>query len=99
MPYFLNSFKKHDVSEFPGVLVPLQQAQHRGSVSSRRFSLKPTPQTKDEKDEKSLRTGSISPVRDGSTTGLTLETLKAEIEADLAASDSKSAYDRTSHGT
>lgn len=31
MPYFINPFQKHNVSEFPGVLVPLGQASHRRS--------------------------------------------------------------------
>ncbi|KAK7540145.1 major facilitator superfamily domain-containing protein [Phyllosticta citricarpa] len=31
MRYFINPFHKHDVSEFPGVLVPLGQAPHRRS--------------------------------------------------------------------
>ena len=34
MPYFLNPFKKHDVSEFPGVLIPLEQAHRPVSASS-----------------------------------------------------------------
>lgn len=35
MPFFINPFQKHDVSEFPGVLVPLEKANRRPSVISK----------------------------------------------------------------
>jgi hypothetical protein len=76
MPYFLNPFKKHDVSEFPGVLVPLQQARHRSSVISKIEST-------DTRDDTSI----------GSA--LTIDSLKAEIESDLAASGVNGSYDST----
>lgn len=93
----MNPFKKHDVSEFPGVLVPLERAHHRNSIASqRRSSIVSQLSRKSEKDEKAEKADSDS----GSgmvTVGLTIESLKAEIEADLAASDtSRSSYDRMS---
>ena len=32
MPIFMNPFQKHDVSDFPGVYVPLEQSQRNASV-------------------------------------------------------------------
>lgn len=107
MPYFLNPFKKHDVSEFPGVLVPLHQAEHRNSIVSQRGLSLTSPPSQADQDEKNSRKDSDSRsgdvslsagVTNGVTTGLTVELLRAEIEADLAASDSKTAYDRKSCG-
>jgi hypothetical protein len=97
----LNPFKKHDVSEFPGVLVPLDEAPHRGSITNTRHKSSPTrlPGEKGEGDEKSAhkdedaRSGSPS-IAAGNTIGLTLEQLRAEIEEDVAAGDTQSAYDR-----
>lgn len=101
---FINPFKSHDVSEFPNVLIPLDQATHRGSISShRRVSLAALDRredktaTKENKPEDSPR----EPENDASSGvvnhGMTLESLKAEIEADVAASDTDTPYDRTSH--
>jgi hypothetical protein len=89
----LNPFKKHDVSEFPGVLVPLDQAPHRASIAATRN------ETLDEKslhkDEDSF-SGSPSTHTD-TTVGLTLEQLRAEIDEDVAAGDIQTAYDRKSY--
>jgi hypothetical protein len=80
MPYFLNPFKKHDVSEFPGVLVPMAQAPHRRSVVSMTES-------------KESRKDSSEDVP-ATDVGLTIDGLRAEVEADLAAFGVDSAYDR-----
>ncbi|KAF2736391.1 sugar transporter [Polyplosphaeria fusca] len=92
MPNFMNPFKKHDVSEFPGVLVPLQQSTHRNSVDARRrssiTSIGGGRKSHTEKDD--------SDAASGVTEGFTIEMLKAEIEADLAASDEQTAYDKKS---
>ncbi|KAF2453449.1 major facilitator superfamily domain-containing protein [Lineolata rhizophorae] len=77
MPYFINPFHKHDVSEFPGVLVPMGQAPRHASVISKQESFE-----------------SDDPNRPAHK--LTVESLKAEVEADLAASGVDSAYDRKS---
>lgn len=95
MLQFTNPFKKHDVSEFTGVLVPLQQAHHRASVSSipgRRASVASSSPRSDEKDEEKRDSDSTHAV----TTGLTLEMLKAEVDSDLAAADMNTPYDRKS---
>jgi len=76
----LNPFKKHDTSEFPGVLIPLQQAHHRASIVSKEF----------EKAESDVSDG------DNIVHGLTIENLRAEIESDLSAGGLDSAYDRKS---
>jgi hypothetical protein len=91
MQLFVNPFKKHDVSEFPDVLVPLQQAPHRASTASQQqTSIVSVPSCKFDKSEKAESdTGSIF------VNGLTIERLKAEVEADLAASELQSSYDRT----
>lgn len=84
MPYFINPFHKHDVSEFPGVLVPLAGVPHRGnSVSSK-------PGAHDEANREKESTGSSE-----WSGGLTIDALRAEIDNDLAAGGVNTAYDRT----
>ncbi|EOD43656.1 putative sugar transporter protein [Neofusicoccum parvum UCRNP2] len=83
MPYFLNPFHKHDVSEFPGVLVPLASAPHR------RSSVVSKTESPDDAAEKSTGSSSWSG-------GMTVEALKAEIDADLVAGGVNTAYDRKS---
>lgn len=73
MPYYLNPFAKHDISEFPDVHIPLQRAVRHQSVVS-----------KAEKD------GDTDTSSEG---GLTIESLRAEVEADLAAGGLNTAYD------
>ncbi|OAL47177.1 MFS general substrate transporter [Pyrenochaeta sp. DS3sAY3a] len=97
---FINPFKSHDVSEFPGVLVPLDEATHTSISSHQRTSIATSDRresdqaTKEEKPESTP----IRPESDASSGivnhGLTIEALKAEIEADVAASDTATAYDR-----
>jgi hypothetical protein len=102
---FVNPFKKHDISEFPGVLVPLDQANHRPSVAPapapvHRASLATSEQHESEKadNDKAKDSTDRRPDSDASSgivnNGLTREALKAEIEADLAANDTDTAYDR-----
>lgn len=78
---FTNPFKKHDVSEYPNVVIPLAQAQRRNSTTSK------------EKNDDSSRASSDG-VQSGS--GRTLEDLRAEIDSDLAAGGHDTAYDRKS---
>ena len=88
MPIFLNPFAKHDVSDFPNTYVPLSQAQRHGSVAHA------------EALEKLRVSGEDSPRLDekkGARPGgddLTLEALRAEVEADLATGGHDTAYDR-----
>lgn len=78
---FTNPFKKHDVSEFPNVVIPLAQAQRRNSTTSK------------EKTDDSSRASSDG-VHSGSA--MTIEDLRAEIDSDLAAGGHDTAYDRES---
>lgn len=103
MPFFLNPFKKHDLDDFPDAFVPLERARHRSSIVSnnRRLSLIQSSAPPADHDEKSSRKDSdarsgTASVQPGYTVGLTVDSLRAEIEGDLAAADSKSAYDRKS---
>ncbi|KAI9682203.1 MAG: hypothetical protein M1817_000257 [Caeruleum heppii] len=89
MPIFVNPFKKHDVNEYPGVLVPLQSAPRHPSIV--------------EKHDANLKDGA-APGSDGELgtrsssdySPFTIEGLRAEIDEDLAASGINSAYDRKS---
>lgn len=91
MPYFLNPFAKHDVSEFPGVLVPLQDAR-RHSVVTDKYDEKADKVAKLDSPGDAEREGGIS----GNTayTPYTLEGLRAEIDEDLQSGGVNSAYDR-----
>ena len=93
MPIFLNPFRKHDVSDFEGVYVPLANSQRHHSVvaayDDRKNSLTKDPSL----DEKGLK---ITPSPENSYSAYTLEGLRAEIELDLAASGHDTAYDRKS---
>ena len=93
---FINPFKKHDVSEFPGVLVPLDEDTHRASMSV------PVP-VHDESDKEKPKSEDGHPSRPPSDAGsgivnhgMTKEKLKQEIIADVAAADQDTPYDRTS---
>lgn len=81
---FINPFAKHDVSEFPDVLIPLEQAQRHHSVASATNG-----DTRKSSGEGSMdkEKADYSPPQEdaaGQPT-LTLESLRAEIELDLAA--------------
>jgi hypothetical protein len=112
----LNPFKKHDVSEFEGVLVPLSEAEHLNAsiVPHAQTNIASTPGN--EADEKKLekdankqnddleRNSSAPSVRGGTarsghTIGLTIQDLRAEVEMDVAANDTHSAYDSKSRGS
>jgi hypothetical protein len=87
----INPFAKHDVSEYPGVLIPMAQARRHSSIVS-------------EKSTKSAEAGepAADDASSSSSTGgqapmpLTIESLRAEIEDDLAAGGHDTAYDRKS---
>jgi hypothetical protein len=94
---FVNPFKSHTVDEFPDVLVPLDDTTHRGSISTQhqRGSLATSEKTKkdDERADGLTRSESNAP-SDVVNHGMTVAALRAEIEADLAASDTDTPYDR-----
>ena len=77
----MNPFAKHDVSEFPGVLVPLAGPSRQRSE---------TP-AKDEKPADSDDTSSQASHQAGV---LTLESLAAQVDEDIAKYGHDSAYDR-----
>ncbi|KAL8703128.1 MAG: hypothetical protein Q9201_003687 [Fulgogasparrea decipioides] len=88
MPVFLNPFRKHDVSDFDGVFVPLANAQRHHSVVSAHNDKKHS-QDGGFAEEKKLE----SPT---AYSAFTVEGLRAEIELDLAASGHDTGYDRKS---
>ncbi|KAI4685101.1 hypothetical protein J4E81_008914 [Alternaria sp. BMP 2799] len=96
---FVNPFKAHHVDEFPGVHVPLDDSTHRASVASThpRASLAATEKTtKDDKPEDGLTRPDSNASSGVVNHGLTVAALKAEIEAEVAASDNDTPYDRKS---
>lgn len=78
------------MSEFPGVLVPLDESTHRASVSSA------VPNETDK--AKSEGSEPMRPASDAGSGivnhGMTKESLKQEIIADVAAADQDTPYDR-----
>jgi hypothetical protein len=92
---FVNPFKSHDVSEFPGVLRPLDEASHRASVSVPTRTARPASLKSEKDDKPDVPTRPDSDASSGIVNhGMTLEALKAEIIADVAASDTDTPYDR-----
>ncbi|KAL8951763.1 MAG: hypothetical protein Q9222_002284 [Ikaeria aurantiellina] len=88
----MNPFRKHDVSDFEGVYVPLASSQRHHSVVTAHDERKKSI-VGDEKEEKQLE----SPSDPGNGySAYTVEGLRAEIELDLAASGHDTSYDRKS---
>jgi hypothetical protein len=81
----LNPFSKHDHSNFPGVLIPLSDAQRHPSIAAGAEEKKLDMVDSDEK-------GTSLPSAQYST--LTIEALRADVETDVAASGIDTAYDR-----
>ncbi|KAF1921820.1 major facilitator superfamily domain-containing protein [Ampelomyces quisqualis] len=98
---FVNPFKSHDVSEFPGVLQPLDQAPQRASITTNQrapiaAAEREKPNKDDEPKDDVLRRPDSYASSGIVNHGMTLEALKAEILADVAASDTDTPYDRKS---
>ena len=101
MPYFLNPFAKHDVSEFPGVFQPLSEAHRNPSV----VAAHEAKFGKEDSSDKDVEDGKLDISKESSSLGVskgvnqysayTVEGLKAEIDADLAAFGHDTVYDRT----
>lgn len=87
MPMFMNPFAKHDVSEFPGVLVPLSQAQRHSSAVL-------MAKKKDDKEGLSPPSSEKGERRSSTYNIYTIEGLRAEVEADVAAGGHSTTYDR-----
>jgi hypothetical protein len=99
----LNPFKKYDLDDFPDVFVPLANAPRHPSViaeNRRRSSIAATLKGDAPTHEKTLNgKGGLTKPDSKDNPGsddepFTLEQLRAEIEADIAASGHDTAYDR-----
>jgi hypothetical protein len=95
MPFF-NPFRKHDQTTFHGVVIPLSSAPSHARPESPALEKKGSP--KEKPDDSSLdkapsqENGSAASIPERSH--LTIESLRAEIESDVAASGHDTAYDR-----
>ena len=86
----MNPFKKHDVSDFPDVYVPLAQAtRHTSVVADHDEKLG----TVDGKVDKGLEAG-VHSTGGNDYSAYTIEGLRAEIDLDVTASGYDAAYDR-----
>ncbi|MCJ1311079.1 hypothetical protein MMC25_004749 [Agyrium rufum] len=98
MPYFLNPFAKHDVSEFEGVYIPLSEAHRHASVIAKHDEKHGTTDGvvtgKPGEPSKAAEAGEEYDLAQYSA--YTVEGLRAEIDADIAASGHDTAYDRKS---
>jgi hypothetical protein len=84
MKFFTNPFKKHDVDDYPDVLVTLGEAPHRASTEG--------SSVERHADEKGLEDGEA---RWGGASGShTIESLRAEVDRDGAETGYDSIYDR-----
>jgi hypothetical protein len=103
----LKPFKKYDVDHFKDIVfVPLEQApprhpsvtaENQRRDSLRRASLAGSEQTKVEAaDGHALEKGTSAASSDTNAGNLTIQQLREEVEADIAASGHDSAYDRKS---
>ncbi|KAL5366630.1 major facilitator superfamily domain-containing protein [Aspergillus floccosus] len=94
---FFNPFSKHDHSNFPGVVVPLASApahSHPNPEVEKRHSHDENQDKNSLEKPPSEENGVPSSIPE--TSHLTIETLRAEVEADIGASGIDSAYDRKS---
>lgn len=83
----MNPFKKHDVSDFNDVYVPLAQATRNPSVVAAH------DKKLGGKVDKGLEAG-VHSISDTDYSAYTIEGLRAEIDLDVAASGHDAAYDR-----
>lgn len=95
---FLNPFKKYDLTDFHDVVVPLADAPRHPSVvaeNKRRASVASTLNATTLNSQNVVEKGDS---KDSASTDdmLTVATLRAEVEADIAASGHDSIYDRKS---
>ncbi|KAL5120077.1 hypothetical protein ACEQ8H_001902 [Pleosporales sp. CAS-2024a] len=100
---FVNPFKSHSPDEFPHVLRPLDTAPLRASASAEpRPSTAPTTSDRrdsDKTEEKDTTDNHLGRPDSNASSGvvnhgMTIDALKAEILADVAASDADTPYDR-----
>lgn len=92
---FLNPFGKYDKDDFPNVHIPLHQAPRHPSVVA--ANVDRIRMSVSESSDKKLEEGSEKKLDEASEPGmLTLESLREEIDSDIAASGHDSSYDRKS---
>ena len=101
-PIFMNPFKKHDVSEFENVYVPLSEAHRHKSVAVQHNDLKNGTVIQEDglvkrdpataSDQLDVEAGSSREVN--ACSAYTIEGLRAEIDSDIAASGHDTIYDR-----
>ncbi|PYH66438.1 uncharacterized protein BO88DRAFT_118849 [Aspergillus vadensis CBS 113365] len=93
MPFGVNPFRKND-HDFPGVVVPLSEAPPHHKPNP---ELEKTDRPDEKTDNRSLDRAPSSEAGVGSVHNyntLTIEALRAEVEADVATSGKDTAYDR-----
>ncbi|RAH52605.1 MFS general substrate transporter [Aspergillus piperis CBS 112811] len=93
MPFGVNPFRKND-HDFPGVVVPLSEAPPHHKPNP---ELEKTDRPDEKTDNRSLDRAPSSEAGVGSVHNyntLTIEALRAEVEADIATSGKDTAYDR-----
>ncbi len=99
---FLWPFKKYHLEDFDSVVIPLSQAQRAASVvaeNQRRASARTLVEEEQEAEKKVSDKDSLGKAgkeSDSDNALTTLESLRAEIDADVSASGHDSAYDRKS---
>ena len=93
MPIFVNPFKKHDVSDFENIFIPLAQAQRSPSVIAAHDSKLGTKDGFPVADTDAEK-GSEAAATTEAYSAYTIEGLRAEIDSDITASGHDTAYDR-----
>ncbi|KAK4555513.1 hypothetical protein LTR86_007265 [Recurvomyces mirabilis] len=88
----MNPLANHDASEFPGVLIPMAEARRHSTSSSEHSRKSVEHEVVDDVKGESSSGHSIP----SSSPAFTIDSLRKEIEADLAAEGHTSAYDRKS---
>lgn len=93
MPLFLNPFGKHDIEDYPEVYVPLALGTR---TPDKEKGQKQKTEGDAPLDRESDQESHIGSHIGSSEDGFTIEQLRAEIDAEIAASGTDSAYDRKS---
>ncbi|KFY08823.1 hypothetical protein V492_05869 [Pseudogymnoascus sp. VKM F-4246] len=91
MPFFMNPFGKHDIEDYPEVYVPLSRGTRTIPKEKGEKTDGDAPAERDSDQESHIGSHGGS-----SEDGFTIEQLRAEIDAEIAASGTDSAYDRKS---
>ena len=91
----MNPFKKHDVSDFEGVYVPLANARRHPSVVAAHDEKFGTTDYRISDGARAEKDGELGIQAAGAYSAYTIEGLRAEIDADIAASGHDTVYDRT----